>query len=114
MGRRLFVGNLPYTVTDEDLKEYFSQFGAVEYAHVITSRDTGTSKGFGFVEMSTQAEADLVNATPHRIGPRDLTVNEARPKPEFEGGGGGGGKRDHQRHGDRQRSSGREPREPRW
>lgn len=110
MGRRLFVGNLPYTVTDAELKEYFSQFGAVEYAHIITSKDTGTSKGFGFVEMSTQAEADIAVYAPHRMGARDLTVNEARPKPEeVHGGNGGGGKRDRARGG-----GGREQREPRW
>lgn len=91
MGRKLYVGNLPYSVTEEALTKKFSAFGQVESAKLISDRDTGRSKGFGFVEMGSDAEAqaaiDGVNGTEH--DGRTLTVNEARPK-ENRGGGGGG------------------------
>ena len=81
MGKRLYVGNLPYTVNEQDLTEKFGAFGTVESATLITDRDTGRSKGFGFVEMSTDAEAqsviDAVNGTDY--DGRPVTVNEAKP-----------------------------------
>ncbi len=93
MGKKLYCGNLGYGVTSSDLEQLFSQFGQVQSAEVINDRDTGRSKGFGFVEMSTEAEAQAaisgVNGTEH--DGRTLTVNEARPREERRGGGGGGG-----------------------
>ena len=93
MGNRLYVGNLPFSATDDSLKEMFGQAGQVESARIITDRDTGRSKGFGFVEMSSEAEAsDAIkkfNGT--ELDGRALTVNEARPMTPREGGGGGGG-----------------------
>lgn len=93
MGNRLYVGNLPFSATEESLKALFQQAGQVESARIITDRDTGRSKGFAFVEMSTQQEA--TNAISKFNGSdfegRSLTVNEARPMTPREGGGGGGG-----------------------
>ncbi len=92
MGRKLYVGNLPYSVRDSDLQDLFSAHGTVESAQVIMDRDTGRSKGFGFVEMSTDQEAqEAISALNGReVDGRNLTVNEARPREE--GGGGGGGR----------------------
>jgi hypothetical protein len=101
MGNKLYVGNLPYSVRDGDLEQSFSQFGVVTSAKVMMERDTGRSKGFGFVEMGSDAEAQAaiegMNGQP--MGGRSLVVNEARPmeprRPPrsggFGGGGGGGG-----------------------
>jgi hypothetical protein len=97
MGNKLYVGNLPYAVRDQDLAQMFGQFGAVTSAKVMMERDSGRSKGFGFVEMSSDAEAQAaiagVNGQP--MGGRNLVVNEARPMeprpPRSFGGGGGGG-----------------------
>jgi hypothetical protein len=101
MGNKLYVGNLPYSVRDSDLEQSFGQFGAVTSAKVMMERDTGRSKGFGFVEMGSDAEAlaaiEGMNGQP--LGGRSLVVNEARPmearRPPrtggFGGGGGGGG-----------------------
>jgi RNA recognition motif-containing protein len=93
MAKRLYVGNLAYGVRDENLQELFSQFGAVRSAQVITDRESGRSKGFGFVEMDNDQEAqaaiDGLNGKPH--DGRPLTVNEARPREERGGGGRGGG-----------------------
>ncbi len=96
MGNKLYVGNLPYTVRDEDLQQSFGQFGAVTSAKVMMERDTGRSKGFGFVEMASDAEAQAaingMNGQP--LGGRSITVNEARPmeaRPPRTGGFGGGG-----------------------
>lgn len=95
MGKKLYVGNLPYSVRDSDLEDLFSAHGAVQSAQVIIERDTGRSKGFGFVEMSNDQEAqDAISALNGRdMEGRTLTVNEARPKEEGGGGGrrGGGG-----------------------
>src|ERR1051325_10433876 len=96
MGKKLYVGNLPFNTTDESLQEIFSQAGAVNSATIITDRDTGRSKGFGFVEMSSDQEAaDAItkfNGT--SFEGRTITVNEARPKvPREDGGGGRGGNR---------------------
>jgi RNA recognition motif-containing protein len=94
MGKRLYVGNLPYTTNDGELQQLFEQHGSVTSAQVVMDRDTGRSKGFGFVEMGTDAEAQAAIAALHgaEFGGRTLTVNEARPKPEGGGGGGGGGR----------------------
>jgi RNA recognition motif-containing protein len=94
MGKRLYVGNLPYTVTDSELQQIFEQHGAVQSAQVVMDRDTGRSKGFGFVEMGSDAEAQSAISGLHgaEFGGRTLTVNEARPRPEGGGGGGGGGR----------------------
>ena len=96
MGNKLYVGNLPYGVRDNDLEQAFSQFGAVTSARVMMGRDTGRSKGFGFVEMGSDAEAQAavqgMNGQP--LGGRSLVVNEARPmepRPPRSGGFGGGG-----------------------
>jgi RNA recognition motif-containing protein len=93
VGKKLYVGNLTYRVSSSDLEQLFSQFGSVESAEVISDRDTGRSKGFGFVEMSSDNEAraaiDALNDQEH--DGRRLTVNEARPREPRTGGGGGGG-----------------------
>jgi cold-inducible RNA-binding protein len=96
MGNKLYVGNLPYSVRDEDLQQSFGQFGSVTSAKVMMERDTGRSKGFGFVEMSNDAEAQAAIQGLHgqNQGGRDLVVNEARPmepRPPRSGGGGYGG-----------------------
>jgi RNA recognition motif-containing protein len=95
VGKKLYCGNLSFNVTSSDLDQLFGQFGTVQSAEVINDRDTGRSKGFGFVEMGSDAEAqaaiDGVNGTEH--DGRTLTVNEARPKENRGGGGGGGGGR---------------------
>ena len=97
MGNKLYVGNLPYSVRDGDLEQSFGQFGTVTSAKVMMERDTGRSKGFGFVEMGSDAEAQAavagMNGQP--LGGRSLVVNEARPMepraPRSGGGGYGGG-----------------------
>jgi RNA recognition motif-containing protein len=88
---KLYVGNLPYSTSEEDLRNLFSQYGNVESVAVITDRDTGRSKGFGFVEFGDDTEArNAISAlSGQEYGGRALTVNEARPKT---GGGGGGGR----------------------
>ena len=92
MGKKLYVGNLPYSVNDASLSDLFSEFGTIESATVITDRMSGRSKGFGFVEFSADEEAqkgiEAVNGK--EIDGRALTVNEARPKAPRDGGGGGG------------------------
>ena len=92
MGRKLYVGNLPYSVTDSSLQQMFEAFGCVDSAQVIMDRDTGRSKGFGFVEMKSdqEAQAAIAGMNGKEIDGRSLTVNEARPKTEGGGGGGGG------------------------
>jgi hypothetical protein len=96
MGNKLYVGNLPYQMRDSDLEQAFSQFGQVTSAKVMMERETGRSKGFGFVEMGSDAEAQAaingMNGQP--MGGRSIVVNEARPmenRPRGFGGGGGGG-----------------------
>ena len=100
MGNKLYVGNLPYTVRDEDLQQAFGEFGTITSAKVMMERDTGRSKGFGFVEMGSDAEAQAAinGMNGQSLGGRSITVNEARPmeaRPPrtggFGGGGGGGG-----------------------
>jgi hypothetical protein len=99
MGNKLYVGNLPYSVRDSDLEQAFAQFGQVVSARVMMERDTGRSKGFGFVEMASQDEANaaITGMNGQALGGRNVVVNEARPmeaRPRtggFGGGGGGGG-----------------------
>jgi RNA recognition motif-containing protein len=98
MGNKLYVGTLPYTVRDEDLQQAFSAYGSVNSAKVMMERDTGRSKGFGFVEMGSDAEAlaAVEGMNGQSLGGRSLVVNEARPmeaRPPRTGGGGFGGPR---------------------
>ena len=95
MGNKLYVGNLPYSVRDEDLQQSFGQFGAVTSAKVMMERETGRSKGFGFVEMGNDAEAQAAinGMNGQSLGGRSVVVNEARPmeaRPPRTGGGFGG------------------------
>src|SRR5688572_30673731 len=93
MGKKLYVGNLAYGISDSDLEQLFGAYGTVQSAQVIMDRDTGRSKGFGFVEMGSDAEAQAAIAalSGKQVGGRSLTVNEARPR-EDRGGGSGGGR----------------------
>ena len=95
MGKKLYVGNLSYKLTSSDLQALFAPFGTVVSAQVIEDRESGRSKGFGFVEMSTDEEAQAAINGLHGQdnGGRPLTVNEARPQQDRGGGGGGGGRR---------------------
>jgi RNA recognition motif-containing protein len=105
MGRKLYVGNLPYEVGEADLQQLFSAAGTVETVNVMRDMATGRARGFAFVEMSTDDEAQkaISQFNAYSFNGRNLTVNEARPKPERSGGGGYGGG-----GGSRRRS------EPRW
>jgi RNA recognition motif-containing protein len=103
MGRKLYVGNLPYEVGETELQELFTRAGSVESVTVMRDQATGRARGFAFVEMSTDAEAQnaITALNGAQVGGRALTVNEARPKAARNGGGFGGGQ-------------GRRRREPRW
>jgi RNA recognition motif-containing protein len=115
--KNLYVGNLPHSTTEAELRNVFEQHGAVEKVSLVTDRDTGRSRGFAFVEMTNASEADqaiaALNGT--ELGGRPLTINEAKPKADrprsggqrFGGGGGGRGRDDYRGHA-------RQPREPRW
>lgn len=117
--KNLYVGNLPHSTNEAELRTVFEAHGAVEKVSVVTDRDTGRSRGFGFVEMTNADEADkaiaALNGTD--LGGRTLTINEAKPKTDrpksggggqrFGGGGGGRGRDDYRGHP-------RQPREPRW
>jgi RNA recognition motif-containing protein len=102
VGKKLYVGNLSYDVSSSDLEQLFSQYGSVQSAQVIQDRDTGRSKGFGFVEMSNDAEAQAAirGLNDQQHDGRPLTVNEAKPREDrggggrggYGGGGGGGGR----------------------
>jgi RNA recognition motif-containing protein len=93
VGKKLYVGNLTYSVNESDLEALFAPYGTVQSAQVIVDRDTNRPKGFGFVEMGSEAEAqaaiDGLNGHDHQG--RNLTVNEAKPREDRGGGGGGGG-----------------------
>src|SRR5437879_12548011 len=93
MGKKLYVGNLAYTVSDSDLLRIFEPHGTVQSAQVIMDRDTGRSKGFGFVEMGSdqEAQAAIKALSGQQMGGRSLTVNEAKPREDRGGGGGRGG-----------------------
>jgi RNA recognition motif-containing protein len=110
--KKIFVGNFSFNFTEEQLRQLFEPFGAVDSASVVTDRDTGRSRGFGFVEMAndTEASAAIEALNGKDSGGRALTVNEARPKT---GGGGGGGGRGRDR-GDRGGGGDRGGRGPRW
>ncbi len=105
MGNKIYVGNLPFSATSENLSELFSPFGNVDSAKIVMDRDTGRSKGFGFVEMSSgdEAAAAIEKLNGSDMGGRSLVVNEARPMEPRTGGfgGGGGGGRGGDRGGDR-------------
>ena len=109
--KKIFVGNFSFSTTEADLRQWFAPYGSVDSATVVTDRDNGRSRGFGFVEMPNNSEADTaITALNGRdSGGRALTVNEARPKTERSGGfrGGRGGRDDYRGHA-------RQPREPRW
>lgn len=98
MGKKLYVGNLSYSVNDDSLQQHFSEFGAITSAKVMMDRDSGRSKGFGFVEMSSDAEAQaaISGMNGKSVDGRDMVVNEARPMEPRTGGfgGGGGGRRE--------------------
>ena len=93
MGSKLYVGNLSYNTSADDLEQLFGEFGTVTSAEVINDRDTGRSKGFGFVQMGSDAEAQAAIDGMHEreVDGRNLTVNEAKPKTDRPRGGGGGG-----------------------
>lgn len=93
MGNKIYVGNLPFSATSESLNEMFAKFGTVTSAKIVMDRDTGRSKGFGFVEMTDASEADAAIEKLHGsdMGGRNLTVNEAKPMEPRSGGFGGGG-----------------------
>jgi cold-inducible RNA-binding protein len=123
MGTRLYVGNLPYSTTDQDLSDLFARAGAVESVRVMRDMATGRARGFAFVQMSTDDEAQKAIAEFHQfeLQGRPLVVNEARPKPEFGGGGGRGGYSGGSYDGggggggyDGGGGGGRNRREPRW
>lgn len=124
MGTKLYVGNLSFKTTSDDLRDHFAQAGAVESASVIEDRETGRSRGFGFVEMATpeDAQAAIEQFNGKDLNGRNLTVNEARPKTDRGGGGGGGygGGRDRGGYGGDRGGygggggGGRNDREPRW
>jgi cold-inducible RNA-binding protein len=117
--KNLYVGNLPHSTTEAELREFFQAHGDVQKVSIVTDRETGRSRGFAFVEMTDAGAADkaiaALNGT--QLGGRALTINEAKPKtdrpgggsgkPRFGGGGGGRGRDDYQGHA-------RQPREPRW
>jgi RNA recognition motif-containing protein len=95
MGRKLYVGNLPYSATEQSLREAFAASGTVDSVSVITDRDSGQSKGFAFVEMATDQEAQAATQAMNgqTIDGRQIKVNEAKPRETRSGGGGGGGGR---------------------
>jgi len=117
--KNLYVGNLPHSTTEAELRNVFEPHGAVEKVTLVTDRETGRSRGFGFVEMADAGEADkaiaALNGTD--LGGRPLTINEAKPKTDRPKGGGGGGQRfggGGGRGRDDYRGHPRQPREPRW
>jgi RNA recognition motif-containing protein len=104
MGRKLYVGNLPFQTAENELQDLFARAGTVESVNLVRDQATGRARGFAFIEMSTDEEAQkaITELNEYQLGGRGLTVNEARPKPARSGGFGGGG-------GDHRRRS-----EPRW
>jgi len=115
MSTKLYVGNLAFQTTSEELQKMFAQVGTVQSASVVEDRDTGRSRGFAFVEMSTSAEAEAAigQFNGKELGGRPLKVNEAKPRENRTGGGGGGGRsfNDRYRAGN---NGGGGAREPRW
>jgi cold-inducible RNA-binding protein len=96
VGKKLYVGNLSYSTSDSELQKMFEEYGTVQSAQVIMDRDTGRSKGFGFVEMGSdqEAQAAITGLSGKEVGGRALTVNEARPREDRGGGRSGGGGRE--------------------
>ena len=95
MGKKIYVGNLPYSSNDQSLESLFAQFGTVQSAKVIIDRESGRSKGFGFIEMSSDEEAQnaIAQLNEKEVEGRNIKVNEAKPQEPRTGGGGGGGGR---------------------
>lgn len=99
MSKRIYVGNLPFSATEDEVRDLFSEYGSVESVNLITDRETGRPRGFGFVEMSDGMEEAIQALDRSDMGGRSLTVNEARPRENrgggggHRGGGGGGGRR---------------------
>jgi RNA recognition motif-containing protein len=93
MSKNLYVGNLPFSVTSESLRNAFEKYGRVTSASVVTDRESGRSRGFGFVEMDNGGDEAIAAMNGAEMDGRQLTVNEARPRTERSGGGGGGGYR---------------------
>ncbi|MCH9650536.1 MAG: RNA-binding protein [Deltaproteobacteria bacterium] len=91
MSKKIYVGNLPYSATEDELRELFAEYGEVTSVNLITDRETGRPRGFGFVEMSEGADEAIEALHQKDYGGRSLTVNEARPREPRGGGGGGGG-----------------------
>ncbi|MFM2002499.1 MAG: hypothetical protein RI963_1925 [Planctomycetota bacterium] len=91
MGKRIYVGNLSFSTTSEDLRQAFGEFGQVSNASVVSDRETGRSRGFAFVEMDSGADEAIAALNGRELSGRTLTVNEARPREERRSGGGGGG-----------------------
>ena len=89
MGRKLYVGNLPYQTGESEIRGLFEPFGSIDSVHVVVDKMTGQARGFAFVEMSSDSEAQAATSglNGHQVGGRALSVNEARPKPEFSGAG---------------------------
>jgi RNA recognition motif-containing protein len=117
MGRKLYVGNIPYEMAEAELEELFSRAGTVESVRIMRDMATGRARGFAFVEMATDDEAQkaITELDKHQLGGRTLTVNEARPKPPRTGGFGGGGFGGGGGGGRGGRGGGGGPRrEPRW
>ena len=114
MGRKLFVGNLPFTTGENELQDLFGQAGAIDSVRVMRDNATGRARGFAFVEMQTEEDAQtaIQKFNGVELGGRALVVNEARPKPEFAGAGGGG--RDRGDRGGRGGGGGSRRSEPRW
>ena len=115
--KNLYVGNLPHSTTEAELTNLFEAHGAVEKITLVTDRETGRSRGVGFVEMANASEAEQAIATLNGtdLGGRTLTINEAKPRAERPRGGGGGGRRFGGGGGrDDYRGHPRQPREPRW
>lgn len=111
MNKKLYVGNLPYSATEDQIRTLFSQAGEIRDVAVITDRETGKSKGFGFVEMATAeaAQEAIKRFNGYAMDNRNLVVNEARPREERSGGGGGGGPRRDSRGGDSRDRNSRPP-----
>ncbi len=99
--KNIFVGNLDFNTSEDELRQLFEAYGQVDRVAIMTDRDTGRSRGFGFVEMSSAEDGEKAIAALNgsQVGGRTLNVNEARPKPERSGGGGGGGGRGRERSG---------------
>jgi RNA recognition motif-containing protein len=99
--KNIFVGNLDFNTSEDELRQLFEVYGQVDRVAIMTDRDTGRSRGFGFVEMSSAEDGEKAIAALNgsQVGGRTLNVNEARPKPERTGGGGGGGGRGRERSG---------------